>query len=55
MYPRAQEDNQVTLNGITWQIQDNQQIRLSQQTFSKGNSCMTNLISSYDQVTDPGG
>jgi len=32
-------------------VKDNQGIRPSQQGFMKGRSCLTNLISFYDQVT----
>ena len=32
-------------------MQDNQGIRPSQHGFAKGRSCLTNLISFYDQVT----
>ena len=32
-------------------MQDNQGIRPSQHGFMKGRSCLTNLISFYDQVT----
>ncbi|GAB0189223.1 mitochondrial enolase superfamily member 1 [Grus japonensis] len=34
------------------QVQDNQVIRPSQHGFMKGRSCLTNLISFYDKVTD---
>jgi len=39
------------LSAITWHTQDNQGIRPSQHGFMKGRSCLTNLISFYDQVT----
>ncbi|GAB0175624.1 mitochondrial enolase superfamily member 1 [Grus japonensis] len=42
---------QIILNAITWHVQDNQVIRSSQHGFMKGRSCLTNLISFYDQVT----
>ena len=42
---------QIILSAITWQVQDNQVIRPSQHRFMKGRSCLTNLISFYDQVT----
>ncbi|TRZ21726.1 hypothetical protein HGM15179_005395 [Zosterops borbonicus] len=42
---------QIILSAITWHIQDNQDIRPSQHRFRKGRPCLTNLISSYDQVT----
>ncbi|GAB0176423.1 mitochondrial enolase superfamily member 1 [Grus japonensis] len=41
---------QITLNAITWHVQDNQVIRPSQHGFMKGRSCLTNLISFYDKV-----
>jgi len=42
---------QIILSAITWHVQDNQVIRLSQQGFMKGRYCLTNLISFYDKVT----
>ncbi|KAJ7406010.1 RNA-directed DNA polymerase from mobile element jockey-like protein [Pitangus sulphuratus] len=42
---------QIILSEITWHLQDRQGIRPSQHRFRKGRSCLTNLISSYDQVT----
>lgn len=42
---------QIILSAITWHIQDNQDIRPSRPRFRKGRPCLTNLISSYDQVT----
>lgn len=39
------------LSALAKQVQDNQGIRPSQHGFMKGTSCLTNLISSYDQVT----
>ena len=39
------------LNELTRQVQDNQGIRPSQHVFMEGRSCLTNLISFYDQVT----
>jgi len=42
---------QIILSTITWHIQDNQGIRSSQNPFMKGRSCLTNLISFYDQET----
>ena len=40
----------ILSDDITWQLQDNQGIRPSQHGFTKGRSCLTNLIS-YDLVT----
>jgi len=42
---------QFILNVLTRHVQNNQGIRPSQHGFMKGTSCLTNLISSYDQVT----
>ncbi|GAB0184011.1 mitochondrial enolase superfamily member 1 [Grus japonensis] len=42
---------QVIFNAITWHIQDNQVIRLSQPGFMKGRYCLTNLISFCDKMT----
>ncbi|GAB0184756.1 mitochondrial enolase superfamily member 1 [Grus japonensis] len=42
---------QIILSVITWHVQDNQGIRLSQHGFMKGRSCLTNPISFYDKVT----
>ena len=39
------------LRALAWQVQDKQGIRPSQHGFMKGRSCLTNLISFYDQVT----
>jgi len=39
------------LNALTRHVKDNQRIRSSQHRFMKGRSCLTNLISFYDQVT----
>ncbi|GAB0206301.1 mitochondrial enolase superfamily member 1 [Grus japonensis] len=39
------------LSALTRHVQDNQGIRPSQHGFMKGRSCLTNLISFYDQVT----
>ncbi|NXC73655.1 CC150 protein, partial [Anhinga anhinga] len=41
---------QIILSELTRQVQDNQGIRPSQHGFMKGRSCLTNLISFYDQV-----
>ncbi|GAB0179643.1 mitochondrial enolase superfamily member 1 [Grus japonensis] len=42
---------QIILTAIMRHVQDNQVIRPSQHGFMKGRSCLTNLISFYDQVT----
>jgi len=42
---------QFILSVLTGHVKDNQGIRSSQQGFMKGRSCLTNLISFYDQVT----
>jgi len=42
---------QFILSALTGHVKDNQGIRLSQHGFMKGRSCLTNLISFYDQVT----
>ncbi|KAK4820464.1 hypothetical protein QYF61_027746, partial [Mycteria americana] len=42
---------QIILSVTTRHVQDNQVIRPSQRRFMKGRSCLTNLISFYDQVT----
>jgi len=42
---------QLILSVLTRHVKDNQGIRPSQHGFMKGRSCLTNLISSYDQVT----
>jgi len=39
------------LSELTGYVKDNQGIRPSQHGFMKGRSCLTNLISFYDQVT----
>jgi len=39
------------LSALTRHVKDNQGIRPSQHGFMKGRSCLTNLISFYDQVT----
>jgi len=39
------------LSALTRHVKDNQGIRPSQHVFMKGRSCLTNLISFYDQVT----
>ena len=43
---------QIILSAITQHIQDNQVIRPSQHGFMKGMSCLANLISFYDKVTN---
>ena len=42
---------QIVLREITRHVRDNQGIRPSQHGFTKGRSCLTNLISFYDLVT----
>ena len=42
---------QIVLREITRHVQDNRGIRPSQRGFLKDRSCLTNLISFYDQVT----
>ena len=42
---------QIVLREITRHMQDNRGIRPSQHRFTKGRSCLTNLISFYDPVT----
>jgi len=42
---------QFTLSVLTGHVKDNQGLRPSQHGFMKRRSCLTNLISSYDQVT----
>jgi len=42
---------QFILSAATGHMKDNQGIRPSQHEFMKGRSCLTNLISFYDQVT----
>ena len=42
---------QFVLRALTWQVQDKKGIRPSQHGFTKGRSCLTNLISFYEQVT----
>ncbi|RMC04503.1 hypothetical protein DUI87_18949 [Hirundo rustica rustica] len=42
---------QIILDMITWHTQNNQVIRPTQNRFRKGRSCLTKLISIYDQVT----
>jgi len=42
---------QFILSALTGHVKDNQGIRPSQPGFIKGRSCLTNLISFYDQVT----
>jgi len=44
---------QVILSALTRSMMDNQEIRPSQHGFMKGRSCLTILISCYDQVTHP--
>jgi len=42
---------QFILSALTGHVKDSQGIRPSQHRFMKGRCCLTNLISSYDQVT----
>jgi len=42
---------QLILSALTGHVKDNHGIRPSQHGFMKGRSCLTNLISFYDQVT----
>ncbi|OWK63912.1 hypothetical protein RLOC_00011866 [Lonchura striata] len=42
---------QFILSAITQHLKDGQAIRPSQHGFTKGRSCLTNLVSFYDQVT----
>ncbi|KAJ7420827.1 RNA-directed DNA polymerase from mobile element jockey-like protein [Willisornis vidua] len=42
---------QIILSAITQHLQDGHGLRPSQHGFRKGRSCLTNLISFYDQVT----
>jgi len=42
---------QFLLSVLTRNVKDNQGIRPSQHVFMKDRSCLTNLISFYDQVT----
>ena len=42
---------QIVLREITRHVWDNEGIRPSQHGFTKGRSCLTNLISFYDPVT----
>ena len=42
---------QIVLREIMWHVWDNRGIRPSQHGFTKGKSCLTNLISFYDPVT----
>ena len=42
---------QIVLREITWHVRDNRAIRPSQHGFTKGRSCLTNLISFCDLVT----
>ncbi|RMC09660.1 hypothetical protein DUI87_13446 [Hirundo rustica rustica] len=42
---------QIILSAITWHLQDGWGIRPRQHRFGMGRSCLTNLVSFYDQVT----
>ena len=41
---------QFIVSGITQHLEDGQGIRPSQHEFRRGRSCLTNLVSFYDQV-----
>ena len=41
---------QFILSALTGHVKDNQKIRPSKHLFMKGRSCLTNLISLYDQM-----
>ena len=43
---------QIVLREITWHVQDNRGIRPSQHGFTKGRSCLTNLISFYHRIIE---
>ena len=43
--------DQLILSALTGHVKDNKEIRPSQHGFMKGRSCLTTLISFYDQVT----
>jgi len=47
----AESDLIFVLSALTGYVKDNQGIRPSQYAFTKGRSCLTSLISFYDQVT----
>jgi len=42
---------QIIMSALTGHVKDNQGIRPSQHGFMKGRSCLTSLISFYDQLT----
>ncbi|PKU32152.1 rna-directed dna polymerase from mobile element jockey- hypothetical protein [Limosa lapponica baueri] len=42
---------QIILSAVLWHMKDNQEIRPIWHGFMKGRSCLTNLISFYDNVT----
>jgi len=46
-----QDTERFILSALTGNVKDNQGTRPSQHGFMKGRSCLTNLISFYDQVT----
>lgn len=39
------------MSALTWHVRDNQAIRHGQHSFTKGRSCLTNLVSCYDKMT----
>ena len=51
MFVPGKDTEQIILSEITWYVKDNLRIRSSQHGFTKGKSCLTNLISFYDRVT----
>lgn len=42
---------QIILSAIPWYVQDNQVIKPCQNAFMKGRSCLTNVISFYNKMT----
>ena len=44
---------QIILGEVTWHMRGIQGIRSRQRGFMKARSCLTNLISFYDEVTHP--
>ncbi|GAB0203730.1 mitochondrial enolase superfamily member 1 [Grus japonensis] len=51
LLPGKPEPGQKVMEQIMQHVQDNQVIRPSQHGFTKGRSCLTNLISFYDKMT----